>query len=227
MAAVDKPTPSAPVSRFFAYAVAHPEDPWLFWGEGWDWRWQSFGRATAEVRRLREVLRRGEHGSAEGGGPFAFWLDLARQLDEAPAIGARRAELARAVAEALPPLGLRNQSRSRREIVVVGAPPSNQQELIGELAIHSWALSEGAAQVFEPTAALLAATAIWVRPTMFAGSVEQVRDFGRRFRAAKRRRLTRLRAVAFWGGSLDSDEIESWRGGGVETVDLNFGTHFS
>lgn len=218
------PSPSVPVSRFFAHAAAHPERPWLFWGEGWDWRWQSFGRAAEEVRRLSDALRRGEDVSAADDGPRAFGLDLARQLDEAPAIGARRVELAQALAEALPPPGPRNEARPRREIVVVGVPPSSESSALGERAVHAWATSEGAAQVFEPNPALLAATATWVRPTVFAGTLEQARDFGRRLRAVPRRRFLRLRAVVFWDGSLDSEEIESWVGEGIAAIDLNFGS---
>ncbi len=41
-----------------ARARISPHDPWLFYRDGWDWRWRSWSRVADQVARGAEVLRR-------------------------------------------------------------------------------------------------------------------------------------------------------------------------
>ncbi len=209
----------APISHFFAFAAAHPDRPWLFWGEGWDWRWMSYAQAAADVTRLREALGGGEPTlelAPDARAPSAYLWDLARQLDTEALGGAALATLSATFAALVAPRSPALESLPKREIVTVGPVPARDHgpTASGERAALSWALSVGAALVFEPDPNLFSATAAWARPTVFAGSADQIRDFAQRV-AHQGRRFSRLRRVVGLDGSLTVDDVAAWRTRGV------------
>lgn len=208
-------TSVTPVSRFFALAAAHAERPWLFWGEGWDWRWLPYGRAAAEVERLGGPSSPSVEATLERGAPAAFLRDLARQREAEASTGLGLAALGRAFGGLLPHLSS-PAPPPRRETVVVGLPEEIKSSgPCGERAVLSWALTEGAVLVFEPDPAQRAATAIWARSTVFAGPIESIRDLARRFAATKRHRFSRLRAVVALEEAMTASEIAAWGALGI------------
>jgi hypothetical protein len=106
-----------------------------------------------------------------------------------------------------------------REIVVLGGA----LEIPEERAMLSWATVAGAAVVLEPNPALRAATAAWVRPTVFHGTPEEVAALRRWVEREKpgflRRRprlpFRRLRTLLVMGGPLPPQEEKFWRERGV------------
>lgn len=60
--ATDDPGAVAPPglpARLFALAAERPEEPWLFFQEGWHWRWRSWDRVAAAVGVLAAEIREG------------------------------------------------------------------------------------------------------------------------------------------------------------------------
>ncbi len=49
------PAPNLPAA-LFRHAAAHPQEPWLFQAEGWDWRWRTWGEVAREVMARAEGL---------------------------------------------------------------------------------------------------------------------------------------------------------------------------
>ncbi|HEY4561865.1 MAG TPA: hypothetical protein VIJ36_02745, partial [Thermoanaerobaculia bacterium] len=99
-----------------------------------------------------------------------------------------------------------------REIVVLGGPLEDPLER----AMIAWATLSGAAVVLEPDPALRAATAAWVRPTVFHGTPAEIADL--RARVGKRRKgrlpFRRLRTVLV-SGEISEEEAGFWRERGV------------
>src|SRR4051794_33333163 len=95
-----------------------------------------------------------------------------------------------------------------REIVVLGGPLEGPLER----TMMAWATLSGAAVVLEPDPALRAATAAWVRPTVFHGTPAEIADL--RARVGKRRKgrlpFRRLRTVLA-SGEISEEEAGFWR----------------
>jgi hypothetical protein len=102
-----------------------------------------------------------------------------------------------------------------REIAVLGGPLEDPLER----TIMAWATLSGAAVVLEPAPALRAATAAWVRPTVFHGTPAEIADL--RVRVGKRRKgrlpFRRLRTVLV-SGEISEEEAGFWRERGVGVV---------
>jgi hypothetical protein len=101
----------------------------------------------------------------------------------------------------------------QREIVVLGGPLGEP----AERAMLAWATLTGAAVVLEPDPALRAATAAWVRPTVFHGTPGEIADlWGRVKERGKRRPFRRLRTLLVMGPErLGAEEAAWWEGRGV------------
>jgi hypothetical protein len=50
------PAPPNLPAALFRHAASHPEEPWLFQAEGWDWRWRCWGDVAREVIDKAEGL---------------------------------------------------------------------------------------------------------------------------------------------------------------------------
>ncbi len=78
---VDHPTQLLAALR--ARAAAEPESPFLFWPDGWDWRWWSWGRVAQLTARWQKTLVELPAGARVGfagdAWPGALVLDLAVQ----------------------------------------------------------------------------------------------------------------------------------------------------
>jgi hypothetical protein len=103
----------------------------------------------------------------------------------------------------------------KREIVVL----SGSLEDPLERTMMAWATLSGAAVVLEPTPALRAATAAWVRPTVFHGTPEEVADLRARVGKGRKGRLPfrRLRTVLV-AGEISGEEAGFWKERGVGVV---------
>lgn len=121
---------------------------------------------------------------------------------------------ARLASAAEPPSGrgLRRET-PRREILVL---PRGLADPAGR-TLAAWSLAAGAALALEPDRERRAATAAWVRPTVFAGDPDEIATL--REAAGQRRRgppFRRLHTVAVLGGApLAEAETAWWRDRGV------------
>jgi hypothetical protein len=113
------------------------------------------------------------------------------------------------------PAAIRRSARPEREVLVLPRPladPAGRR-------LAAWALAAGAALVLEPDRALLAATAAWVRPTVFAGDPAEIAALRAEVEARRRRRglpFGRLHTVAVLGGeALPAAERAFWAGRGA------------
>jgi hypothetical protein len=104
-----------------------------------------------------------------------------------------------------------------REIVVLGGPLEDPLER----TMMAWATLSGAAVVLEPAPSLRAATAAWVRPTVFHGTPAEIADLRARTGKGRKGRLPfrRLRAVLATG-ALPAEEEAFWRERGVRVLAL-------
>jgi acyl-CoA synthetase (AMP-forming)/AMP-acid ligase II len=105
-----------------------------------------------------------------------------------------------------------------REIVVLGGALADPVER----SMMAWATLTGAAVVLEPDPRLRAATAAWVRPTLFHGTPGEIADLRARVGKAQRGRLPfrRLRAVLVVGVLPEEDEV-FWRERGVKVGNVS------
>lgn len=103
----------------------------------------------------------------------------------------------------------------KREIVVLGGPLEDPLER----TMMAWATLSGAAVVLEPDPELRAATAAWVRPTVFHGAPAEIADLRARAGKGRKGRLPfrRLRTVLA-SGEISEDEAGFWRERGVRVV---------
>ena len=104
------------------------------------------------------------------------------------------------------------QPQGKREIVVLGG---SLQDPV-ERTMLAWATLTGTAVVLEPNPALRAATAAWVRPTVFHGSPEEIAELRRSVKKVRKgrlpfRRLRTLLAV----GEMAAEDAAFWEGQGV------------
>lgn len=112
--------------------------------------------------------------------------------------------------------------KGSREIVVLSGPLSQPEER----AMLSWATVAGAAVVLEPNPALRVATAAWVRPTVFHGTVEEIAALrgwvekeGKGWFRRRRLPFRRLRRVLVVGtGALADEAFWNERGVGIITM---------
>ena len=102
-----------------------------------------------------------------------------------------------------------------REIVVLGGALETPEER----AMLTWATVTGAAVALEPAHELRMATAAWVRPTVFHGTVEEIAALRARAEKTKRRRglpFGRLRTLLVAGGEkLRDEDAAFWQEHGV------------
>ena len=116
----------------------------------------------------------------------------------------------------------------------IGAPPKRSREIVvlsgpldrpEERAMLSWATVAGAAVVLEPNPDFRVATAAWVRPTVFHGTVAEIaalrgwvekegKGWLRRRVRLPFRRLRRVLVV----GEMEMEEKRFWEGRGVGVV---------
>jgi len=102
-----------------------------------------------------------------------------------------------------------------REIVVLGGALGDPVER----TLLSWATLIGAAVVLEPDPALRAATAAWVRPTVFHGTPAELTDLRARVKRKRGLPFGRLRTVLVAGWQVLAPEDEAfWRGRGVQVA---------
>jgi hypothetical protein len=235
----------------FDHADRTPEDPWLFRRMGWDWRWISFRAAAAEVRaRMADsgsdvILRRGTSGriweeersarpdpsarnSPQDDFASSVLSDLALQAVGQPVTVQNPdgesvtlssddlAQAAAAISRALPEMPAK-----RREILVLGGALDEP----ATRAMLSWATVAGAALLLEHDAGSVLGSAVWARPTLFAGTVEQIAGLRRAaerqeegiFRRLRRpgRPFGRLHTVFATDLALPATEESFWRDRGV------------
>jgi hypothetical protein len=226
-------SPSSLPAAVLDHATRHPEEPWLFHSEGWDWRWQSWGELA------RQVIERAERLAPPSLGtripvpdiplPGSVVLDLAVQaagLTPVPEGEAGRfvefsqvdlLAAVRRIEDVIPPL-----PGPGREVLVSGrslfAP--------ADRALLAWATVTGAALLLEPHPQARAATAAWARPTVFHGTAGEIAHLrrlagsGRRWwRRAPGLPFGRLRVVFVTEGDL-GEEAGFWTGRGVKVLPL-------
>jgi hypothetical protein len=229
------------------HAAADPEEPWLFRAEGWDWVWHPWRELAGWMERWREALSALPAGSRAAfrydARPESVILDLAIQaagLVPAPNGGREdsfwieRRDLEIEISPCSHPTtagwtgaeivaaGERLQGvigeTGEREIVVLGGPLEDPLER----TMMAWATLSGAAVVLEPDPALRAATAVWVRPTVFHGTLEEIADLRARVGKARRGRLPfrRLRTVVV-AGALAAEDAAFWEERGVRVKRLD------
>jgi hypothetical protein len=184
----------------FGSAAKHPlipEDPFLFFRSGHDWRWLSFAAAAAR-RAAPETPPRGW-----GVDPVDTVLALLASSSSPPA----------------PSFHGLAPSRDR-DILVLDRPPSGA----GCLALLAWAGATGTALVLEAEPDRGPMTVAWARPTLVAGSTADLGELGTALLgwgdATRLRRprapLGRLRAIVRFDG--DGELAAPWREIDVPTV---------
>lgn len=134
---------------------------------------------------------------------------------------------ARELVEGASLLGERLGSGPERDIVVLSRPLERRRER----CLAAWAVVSGAALVLEPHPASAVATAAWARPTIFAGTVEELVRL-RRYAEAPPPPFVRLRGLLGRGwhlpfgrlrtvlvaGELAAEERRWWVGEGVRVL---------
>ncbi|HYO11914.1 MAG TPA: hypothetical protein VE685_01820 [Thermoanaerobaculia bacterium] len=226
------PAPSPLPAALLDHAARHPDEPWLFYREGWDWQWHSWGEMAGRV-----VLRAEGLASLAPGTkvpvpdiplPDSIVLDLAVQaagLDSVPEGEANRfVELsqtdllaaAQRIQDEIPP-----PPEPRREILVAGRSLFDP----ADRALFAWATVTGAAVLLEPNLHSRAATAAWARPTVFHGTAEEIAALRRLAGSGKRwwRRTPglpfgRLRVLFATDGELPEEEAAFWQERGVKVT---------
>jgi hypothetical protein len=184
------------------HAAGRPEVPWLFWAEGWDWRWLSWGEAARRVEAEAAAfagLPAGAHV------PFLYHPAPASLLTDLAIQAAGRVPLP--LVEGAPPPAVEEHGGevmvwmsggewvewSREDLLAAAAavgravapagPPLGGREILvscrslaepAERAVLAWALLEGAALLLEPDPASFTTTVAWARPTFFHGTAAEI-----------------------------------------------------
>lgn len=228
------PAPSSLSAALLDHAVRHPDEPWLFYSEGWDWRWHSWGEIAGRVVLQAEGLASRAPGTRIPVPDLplvdSVVLDLAVQaagLDSVPeGEAARFVQLsqtdllaaAQRIQDEIPP-----PPKPRREILVAGRSLFDPTDR----AMLAWATLTGAAVLLEPNRHARAATAAWARPTVFHGTAEEIASLHRLVGSGKRwwRRTPglpfgRLRVVFVTEEDLPEAAAASWKARGVKLVGI-------
>jgi hypothetical protein len=177
----------------------------------------------AEAASLRDRPAGSRAASPFEARPEAVVLDLAMQaagygvvlLRDGEAVELSATDLV-AMAERI---GTLIEPSTQRDIVVLSGP----FEIPEERAMLSWATMTGAAVVLEPNSTLRAATAAWVRPTVFhctAAELASLRAWVEKekkgwLRRGPRLPFRRLHTVLVTGPALAEGDEAFWRGRGV------------
>ncbi len=89
----------------------------------------------------------------------------------------------------------------------------------------TWATVAGAAVALEPASELRMATAAWVRPTVFHGTVEEIaalRAWAEKTRRRRKLPFGRLRTLLVAGGELGEEAAVFWQAFGVKVGQVPF-----
>jgi len=166
------------------------------------------GDAWVEIADGKLNISSGSHSSGHEGGAV---VTVAGQPVEWTA-----AELVAAGEQLQADIGASDGGASdRREIVVLGGALGDPVER----TMLSWATLTGAAVVLEPAPALRAATAAWVRPTVFHGTPAEIADLRARVKKKRGLPFRRLRTVLVAGWQVLAPEDEAfWRQRGVKVA---------
>jgi hypothetical protein len=215
------PSPASLPAALLDHAARHPEEPWLFHREGWDWRWHSWGGVAGQVVREAERLASLAPGTRiavpDVPLPESIVLDLAAQaagLVSVPADG-EPVELqsgllaaVQRIQDEIPP-----SPKPGREILVAGRSLFDP----ADRAMLAWAVVAGAAVLLEPHPQARAATAAWARSTVFHGTVEEIAHLRRSAETGSGRRWWRLRVIFAAGDQpLPEGDAAFWRDRGVK-----------
>jgi len=221
-------------AALFHHASSHPEEPWLFRAEGWDWRWHSWGEIARRVQAAAASLSAHPVGShitfPYTARPDAIVQDLAIQAAGGGAVVLRNGEPVELSPADLIAMATRIQDQLApargREIVVLSGP----LELAQERAMLSWATLAGAAVVLEPDPGLRVATAAWARPTLFHGTAAELaglrqwveKEKGGFLQGRPRLPFRRLRTLLVTDyEALAKEEDAFWRGRGVAVLGMS------
>lgn len=145
-----------------------------------------------------------------GGGAVVGSGPLERQVTAAD-LAAAAGRIAREVAAS-------PRFRGRHEVLVSYRPLSDPLER----ALLSWAFTAGAAVLLEPFPLSALASTAWARPTLFAGTADEIRQL--RAAAGRRRGLPfgRLRLILSAGlEPLAAEEAAFWEGRGVRVAHVD------
>jgi hypothetical protein len=219
------PSPVSLPAALLDHAARHPEEPWLFRSEGWDWRWHSWGeiagRVVQEAERLASLPPDTRIPVPDVPLPDSIVLDLAAQaagLTPVPAEGGpediRTGLLAAAqrIQDEIPP-----PRKPGREILVAGRSLFDPVDR----AVLAWALVAGAAVLLEPLPGARAATAAWARSTVFHGTPEEIAHLRRLAETGSGRRWWRLRVIFVTGTEpLPEGDAAFWRDRGVKVAEI-------
>lgn len=216
------PAPSPLPAALLDHAARHPDEPWLFYREGWDWRWHSWGEIAGRVAREAETLASLPPGTRapvhDVPAVDNVVLDLAAQAAGREEIPADLLAAAQHIQDEIPP-----PPKPRREILVAGRSLFDPVDR----AMLAWAIVAGATVLFEPYHQARAATAAWARVTLFHGTAEEIASLRRLagtwrrwWRRAPGLPFGRLRVVFVTEGDLPEEEAGFWRGRGVKVTDI-------
>jgi hypothetical protein len=219
------PAPASLPAAVLDHAARHPEEPWLFRSEGWDWLWHSWGemagRIVREAEKLSSLARGTRIAVPDVPHPDSIVLDLAAQaagLTPVPAEqepGNLQADLlaaAQRIQDEIPP-----PPKPGREILVAGRSLFDP----ADRAVLAWAIAAGAALLLEPHPGARAATAAWARSTVFHGTTEEITHLRRLAATGPGRRWWRLRVVLIVGDEpLPEGDVAFWRDRGVKVAEI-------
>lgn len=228
------PVPSPLPAALLDHAARHPDEPWLFYREGWDWRWHPWGEIAGRVVLQAEGLASLPPGTTVPVPDVplvdSIVLDLAVQAAGLTLVSEGEAGLfvelspadllaaAQRIQDEIPPL-----PKPCREILVAGRSLFDP----ADRALFAWATVTGAAVLLEPHRQARAATAAWARPTVFHGTAEEIASLRRLAGSGKRwwRRTPglpfgRLRVVFVTDGDLPEEEAAFWNDRGVTVTGI-------
>ena len=217
-AAPESPPPTL-LSTLAARAASDPEDPWLFYRRGWDWRWRSWGQVADQVARGAEALAATEDAVAWSPkqDPDAVALSLVAQ-----AAGSHPQTLS---PSGLPECRSRLESWQPRALDLEAATETLdfQQQIFADAerfnallepaterpilcatpaleepdfqVLLAWTVLAGAAWVLEPDSEAFHETVLWARPTIVAATGEELRRLTAAMQDRRRRRHSRWKVA--------------------------------
>jgi hypothetical protein len=112
------PAPASLPAAVLDHAARHPEEPWLFRSEGWDWLWHSWGeiagRVVQEAGRLASLAPGTRIAVPDVPHPDSIVLDLAAQAAGLTPVPAEAGNLERPARESSPSGSLSRGERERK-----------------------------------------------------------------------------------------------------------------